>query len=82
MVKSEELVKLLSDERFACSTGWVDRFTFWHNSCWKVSGEARALNCEATAEWLSTVWPKLRQRYSHSDIFNSDKTERFFWLTQ
>jgi hypothetical protein len=55
MVRAEELTKLLSDEEFLCSAGWIDRFKLHHISCGEVSGEARAVNCETTAEWLSTV---------------------------
>jgi hypothetical protein len=61
MARAEELAKLLSDKEFVYSAGWIDRFKLCHNiSCRKVSGEARAVDCEMTAEWLSTVWPKMR----------------------
>jgi hypothetical protein len=54
----------------------------FHNiSCGKVSSEARAVNCKMTAEWLSTVWPKLHKVYLDSDIFNADETVIFFRLT-
>jgi hypothetical protein len=46
-----------------------------------VSGESRAVNCETTAEWLSTVWPKMREGYPDSDIFSADKMGLFFTLT-
>jgi hypothetical protein len=46
-----------------------------------VSGEARAVNCETTAEWLYKVWPKVCEGYSVSDIFNADETGIFFRLT-
>jgi hypothetical protein len=82
MVRAEELAKLFRDEEFLCSAGWIDRFKLRHNiSCGKVSGEARAVNCETTAEWLSTVWPKMREGDPDSDIFNADETGLFFWLT-
>jgi hypothetical protein len=81
MVRAEELAKLLSDEEFVCSAGWIDRFKRRHISCGKVSGEARAVNCETTAEWLCTVWPKMREGHPDSGIFNADETGLFFRLT-
>jgi hypothetical protein len=57
MIIAEELDKILSDEEFVSSAGWIDRFKICHNIfCGKVSGRARAVNCEMTAEWLSIVW--------------------------
>jgi hypothetical protein len=58
------------------SAGWIDRFKLRHNiSCGKVSGEARAVNCETTAEWLST------EGHPDSDIYNADETGLFFRFT-
>jgi hypothetical protein len=81
MVRAEELAKLLNDEEFVCSAGWIDRFKLSHNSCGKVSGEAIVVNCETTTEWLSTVWPRMREGYPDSDIFSADETGLFFRLT-
>jgi hypothetical protein len=54
MSKAEELAKLLNDKDSVCTTGWIDRFKLRHNiCCGKVSGEARAVNCETTAEWVN-----------------------------
>jgi hypothetical protein len=80
MARAEELAELLSGEEFVCSAGWIDRFKQRHISCGKVSGEAKAVNCETTAEWLSTVWPKMREGYPDSGIFNADETGLFFRL--
>jgi hypothetical protein len=56
MINAEELDKILSDEEFVSSAGWIDRFKICHNIfCGKVSGRG-AVNCEMTAEWLSIVW--------------------------
>jgi hypothetical protein len=82
MVRAEELTKLLSDKEFMCSAGWIDRFKLHHNiSCRKVSDEARAMNCETTAEWRNTVWPKTREGYPDSNIFNADEMGLFLRLT-
>jgi hypothetical protein len=51
-VKAEELGKLLNDEEFMLSAGWIERFRSCHSIlCGEVSGEARAVNCETEAEW-------------------------------
>jgi hypothetical protein len=51
MSKAEELAKILNDKDFVCTAGWIDRFNLRQNiCCGKVSGEARAVNCETTAE--------------------------------
>jgi hypothetical protein len=82
MSKAEELAKLLNDKDFVCTTGWINRFKLCHSiCCGNVSGETRAVNCETTAEWLNKVWPKVREGYSDSDIFNADETGIFFRLT-
>jgi hypothetical protein len=81
MSKAEELAKIINDKDFVCTTGWIDRFKLHHICCGKVSGEARAVNCETTAEWVNMVWPKVREGYSDSDISNADETGIFFRLT-
>jgi hypothetical protein len=82
MVRAEELAKLLSDEECVCSAGWIDRFKLHHNiSCGKMSSEIRAVDCEVTAKWLSTVWPKTLEGYPDSNIFNADEMGLFFRLT-
>jgi hypothetical protein len=66
---------------FVCTTGWIDRSKLHHICFGKVSSEARAVNCETTAEWCNKVWPKVHEGYSDSDIFNTDETGIFFRLT-
>jgi hypothetical protein len=46
-----------------------------------VSGEARGVNTESTTEWLTTVWPSIREGYADKDVFNADETGIFFRLT-
>jgi hypothetical protein len=46
-----------------------------------VSGEARGVNTETTTEWLTTVWPSIREGYADKDVFNADGTCIFFRLT-
>jgi hypothetical protein len=62
MIKAVESVKTLSDEEFVCSAGWIDKFKLRHNiSFRKVSGEARGVNTDTTIEWLTGVWPRVRE---------------------
>jgi hypothetical protein len=51
MAKAEEFAKLLNDKDFVWTTDWIYRRELNHNiSCEKVSGEARRVNYETTAE--------------------------------
>ena len=82
MVKAEEFAKKLKDEDFVCSSGWIDRFKSRHNITFgKVSGEASSVNTETTQEWITTVWPNVREGYADCDIFNADETGIFYRLT-
>lgn len=46
-----------------------------------MNGEARDVDMNVTNNWISTVWPKLKIKYSPEDIFNTDETGLFFKLT-
>jgi hypothetical protein len=73
VAKAEKLSTLVNDKAFMCTTGWIDRFKLRHDiSCVKVSREARAVNCETTAECLNFGLPKVREQYSDSNTFNAD----------
>jgi hypothetical protein len=79
MVKAEEFAKKLKDEEYVCSAGWIDRFKLRYNITFgKVSGEARGVNTETTTEWLTTVWPSIRDGYAEKDVFNAAETSIFF----
>jgi hypothetical protein len=80
IIKAEEFAKKLSGEEFVCSAGWIDRFQLRHNiSFGKVSGEAGGVNSDT--EWLTAVWPNVREGFAANDIFNADETRIFFRLT-
>jgi hypothetical protein len=64
-----------------CSAGWIDRFKLHHISFGKVSGEARGINNDTTTEWLTAVWPNVREGFADNNIFNADETGIFFRLT-
>lgn len=46
-----------------------------------MNGEAQDVDMNVTDKWISTVWPKLKMKYSPKDIFNADETGLFFKLT-
>jgi hypothetical protein len=82
MMKAEKFGKKLSGEEFMCSAGWIYRFKLRHNiSFWKVSGKARGVNDDTTTEWLTAVWPSVREGFTDNGIFNFDETWIFFRLT-
>lgn len=37
----------------------------------KIKGEARSVNTNVTHDWMNRVWPKLKEKYDPSDIFNA-----------
>lgn len=81
MQKAEEFGRLLGEENFKCSNGWLDRFKQRHSITFgKVSGEAKSVNLVETEKWVAEVWPKLREGYSDHEIYNADETGIFFKL--
>lgn len=80
--KAEDLAKLMNDEQFTCSTGWLERFKVRHNiNVGKISGEAADVNKQTVADWLRNVWPNIAKDYSDENIFNADETGLFYKLT-
>ncbi|XP_031340904.1 tigger transposable element-derived protein 4-like [Photinus pyralis] len=79
--KAEEFGKKVQDN-FVCSEGWVERWKARHNICsGKILGEASDVNTEVVDNWISTVWPTIKEEYSENDVFNADETGLFFKLT-
>lgn len=80
--KAEDLAKLLNDEEFSCSTGWLERFKSRHNiNVGKISGEGADVNKKTVSDWLSNVWPSISKDYTEDSIFNADETGLFYKLT-
>jgi hypothetical protein len=48
---------------------------------WKMSLEARDVNCGPAAEWLSSIWPKLCEGHPDSNISTADQTGLFSMLS-
>lgn len=64
------------------SNGWLNRFKSRHNiNCGKICGEAKSVPQECIENWLSNIWPKLREKYSDQNIFNADELGLFYKLT-
>ncbi|XP_043471562.1 tigger transposable element-derived protein 4-like [Leptopilina heterotoma] len=64
---------------FKCTPSWISRFKTRHNIVMgKISGESAIVDKTCVNDWLSTVWPNLRERYSADDIFNADETGLFY----
>jgi hypothetical protein len=77
IIKAKEFAKKLSGEEFVCSAGWIDRFKLRHNiSFGKVSGKASGVISDTTIEWLTAVWPNVREGFAANDIFNADEKSK------
>ncbi|XP_057657380.1 tigger transposable element-derived protein 4-like [Diorhabda carinulata] len=64
------------------SRSWVQRFCVRHAIVFKkLSGEAAGVPSATSDDWLSKVWPTIREGYSDSDVFNADETGLFYKLT-
>lgn len=80
--KAEKFANQLGIIEFKASEGWLGKFKHRHQITYgKMNGEARDVDMNVTNNWISTVWPNLKMKYSPEDIFNADETGLFFKLT-
>ncbi|CAH0725646.1 unnamed protein product, partial [Brenthis ino] len=80
--KTEKFANQLGIIDFKASEGWLGKFKHCHQITYgKMNGEARDVDMNVTNNWISTVWPNLKMKYSPEDIFNADETGLFFKLT-
>ncbi|XP_061704502.1 tigger transposable element-derived protein 4-like [Cydia pomonella] len=80
--KAEKFANQLGIIDFKASEGWLGKFKHRHQITYgKMNGEARDVDMNVTNNWISTVWPKLKIKYSPEDIFNADETGLFCKLT-
>lgn len=64
------------------SRAWIDRFKRRYDIKWgKLHGEGASVSTEVTSEWIKSVWPSLKRRYSECDIFNGDETGLFYKMS-
>jgi len=67
---------------FVCSNSWITRFKSRHSITYgSIQGEAKTVNKDVVAAWLTEQWPLLRCGYSDRNIFNADETGIFFKVT-
>ncbi|CAH0726455.1 unnamed protein product, partial [Brenthis ino] len=80
--KAEKFANQLGIIDFKASEGWLGKFKHRHQITYgKMNGEAWDVDMNVTNNWISTVWPNLKMKYSPEDIFNADETGLFFKLT-
>lgn len=80
--KANELGTKLEGSEFNCSRSWIERFKRRHDiSSGKIAGEAASVNMDVVKNWLKDKWPKIRENFKDSDIFNADETGLFYKLT-
>lgn len=66
---------------FNCSASWISRFKVRHNIvAGKIVGESSSVDQNSTKNWLISVWPNLRRKFSDDEIFNADETGLFYKL--
>lgn len=63
--KAKKFANQLGIIDFKSSEGWLRKFKHRHQITYgKMNGEARAVDMNVTNNWISTVWPKLKMKYS------------------
>lgn len=79
--KAEEFGNKIHGE-FVCSESWIDRWKVRHNiSSGKIVGESASVDNNVVNNWITTVWPQIRKKFSEEDIYNADETGLFYKLT-
>lgn len=80
--KASELGSKIEKTEFKCSRSWIGRFKKRHNiASGKIVGEAAGVDMNIVDDWLSNVWPTIRDNYEYKDIFNADETGLFYKMT-
>lgn len=80
--KANHFARLFGKMDFECSESWIYRFRQRHDIVvGKVCGEAASVSQSDCDNWLKTVFPKLTEDYTDSQIWNADETGLFFKLT-
>ena len=64
---------------FDPSSSWVTRWRECNLIVFKRKhGEKQDHDFQATENWIVSVWPKIHERYSASEIYNCDETGLYF----
>lgn len=76
--KALEFAKLLGEENFGASNGWLENWKNRNNiESVKLVGESASVNYESAAQWMISLDPVLKE-YEPKNIFNVDETGLFF----
>lgn len=80
--KANDFARLLGNNEFSCSESWIYRFWQRHDIVLgRICGESSSVSQSDTSTWLREVFPKLREGYRDSEIFNTDETGLFYKMT-
>ena len=76
--KAKDLGKIMNVD-FDPSSSWVTRWRERNLIVFKRKhGEKQDHDSEAAENWITSVWPKIQNDYSASDIYNCDETGLYF----
>ena len=76
--KAKDLGKIMNVD-FDPSSSWVTRWREWNLIVFKRKhGEKQDHDSEAAENWITSVWPKIQDDYSPSEIYNCDETGLYF----
>ena len=77
--KSESLAKLLHNDDFKATNGWLSRWKKRNNIGYKrLHGESKDADTTAAEHWISNVLPSLLKDVSPDDVYNADETAIYF----
>ena len=76
--KSKDLGKIMKVD-FDLSLSWVTRWRECNLIIFKRKhGEKQDHDSEVAKNWIVSVWPKIQEHYSASEIYNCDETGLYF----
>ena len=76
--KAKDLGKLMNDD-FNPSPSWIQRWRERNLIVFKRQhGKRQDHDSEAAEHWLTSVWPRIQDRYAASEIYNCDETGIYY----
>jgi len=76
--KANDLSKIMGVD-FDPSLSWVHRWQERNGIIFKRQhGEKHSHDTEAAEYWIASVWPRIQEQYSASDVYNCEKTGLYF----
>jgi len=65
---------------FDPSPSWMQRWRERNFIVFKRQhGEKQDYDSAAAEHWLTSVWPRIQDRYAASEIYNCDETGVYYW---